>query len=276
VGDRVVVNPTLFCGHCRFCQRGELNFCINKTKNEIGIDRNGTFADAFVLEARFVHPIPDEMSFDRAVLIEPLVCALNNLTAGHVVCGETVAVLGAGPMGVLTAMLAAHMGASVRLIEVDAVRRRMALDMLPNDRCAVLSPDDATTAGEIDLVVDAVGTLAETAIEMVRPNGRVVIMGFHAQAVCQIKPLHLLLNGIKLIGAGDYNSQQFPRGIELARHLPLETLITDRHPLDEYAAAFSKLCPQPGQPYGAMKVLLTTGESARPVRRRAERDMVTA
>jgi 2-desacetyl-2-hydroxyethyl bacteriochlorophyllide A dehydrogenase len=256
IGDRVVVNPTLYCGRCRYCLRGELNFCLNKTSNEIGIDRHGTFADYFVIEARFVHCIPDEISFDRAVLIEPLVCALNNLTAGQARCGENIVILGAGPMGVLTAMLALHMGVNVKLIEVDDFRRRMGAEILASERCEILTQDDSIE-GEIDLVIDAVGSLVESALKIVRSNGRVVVMGFNSKAVARIKTLELLMKGIKLIGAGDYNSHQFPQAIELAKHMPLERLITDRHNLEDFSAAFSKLSPHTDAPYNAMKVLLT-------------------
>src|SRR5581483_7080188 len=59
VGDRVIVNPTLYCGRCGPCLDERTNFCLNKVGTEVGIDRDGSYADYLVLEDRFLHRIPD-------------------------------------------------------------------------------------------------------------------------------------------------------------------------------------------------------------------------
>ncbi|MFN3688638.1 zinc-dependent alcohol dehydrogenase [Salinarimonas sp.] len=263
-GDRVIVNPTLYCGTCESCLKGRLNFCTRKSGNEIGIDRDGTFADAFRVSARFLHRVPDGMSLDRAVMVEPLVCALNNLQAAGLTAGETVVVLGGGPMGVITAMLALHLGADVVLVEADPTRRQLCREILleaDDERLAVLAPDDEALRDRADVVVDSVGNLLETAIGLARTAGRVVVMGFDSRATATVAPLDILMRGLRIIGAGDYDSSIFPLGVKLAGALPLERVITDRLPLEEHEAGFARLSPRTGEPYRAMKVLLVSSQA---------------
>ncbi|WGH36441.1 alcohol dehydrogenase catalytic domain-containing protein [Cutibacterium acnes] len=118
-GDRVVVNPTLFCGECLECRKGRFNHCVNKANNEIGIDRDGTFCEQIVLPAQFVVPVPDEISTDRATLIEPFCCALSNVTAAGVQPGSRVIILGGGPVGALASIAAALSGGQVTLVEAN-------------------------------------------------------------------------------------------------------------------------------------------------------------
>ncbi|WP_372426180.1 zinc-dependent alcohol dehydrogenase [Salinarimonas chemoclinalis] len=260
-GDRVIVNPTLYCGQCDACRAGRLNFCSEKRGNEIGIDRDGTFADAFRVSARFLHRVPDDMSLERAVMVEPLVCALNNVRAGGLSVGETIIVLGGGPMGVITTMLALRIGAVATLVEADPTRRELCREILgglDDERLTIVAPDAPALAAGADVVVDSVGNLLETAVPLARSAGRVVVMGFDSRATATLKPLDILMRGVRIIGAGDYDSAIFPLGVELARTLPLERVVTDRLPLEKHEEAFARLSPQKGAPYGAMKVLLVS------------------
>ncbi|MCP9975770.1 alcohol dehydrogenase catalytic domain-containing protein [Streptomyces somaliensis] len=87
-GDRVIINPTLYCGGCPTCLEGHWNFCRNKAGTEVGLDLDGAFAEYIRLPERFIHRMPDGMDFDRASVVEPLACALNNLEAGRLQAGR--------------------------------------------------------------------------------------------------------------------------------------------------------------------------------------------
>ncbi|MFE9633651.1 zinc-binding dehydrogenase [Streptomyces sp. NPDC006463] len=260
VGDRVIVNPTLYCGNCPTCLEGHLNFCGHKTGTEVGLDYDGSFAEFIRLPELFCHAVPDDMSFDRAVVVEPLACALNNLEAGRLVAGETAIVVGGGPMGVVTAMAAQLYGARVLLVEPDPVRRQLDHEVFEapefGGRVTVHTPGDGELAARGDLVVDSVGSLLEQSIGYAALRGRVVIMGFNSNASATVRPLSLLQRGLQIIGAGDYNSQIFPKAIELARTLPLERVVTHRFPLAEHEEAFRALAALPGARYTALKVVL--------------------
>ncbi|KPI23464.1 L-iditol 2-dehydrogenase [Actinobacteria bacterium OK074] len=259
-GDRVIANPTLFCGLCPPCRRGELNFCLNKTGNEIGIDRDGAFAEYMRLEERFLYRIPDGMSYDRAVLVEPLACVLNNTRAAGVSADDRVVVLGGGPIGAVVALVADRLGCAVRLVEPDGFRRTALggyfVDV-PGSAVEVAPPGEVTERSA-DVVVDTVGSLFDQASALAADRGRIVIMGFNEQARSALRPLEILQRGLSVIGAGDYNSLVFSRAVDLARRLPLEGLITHRFALDEADAALRTICAVPGAAgaYTGLKVVI--------------------
>ncbi|MFI2238468.1 zinc-binding dehydrogenase [Streptomyces chrestomyceticus] len=258
-GDRVVINPTLYCGSCPSCLRGHWDFCANKAGTEVGLDLDGAFAEFIRLPERFVHTLPEGMDFDRAVVVEPLACALNNIEAGRLEAGETAVIVGGGPVGVVCAMAARHYGARVLLIEPDPYRQELCREVFAQDgdgRVTVHTPDEGELARRGDVVVDTVGSLLEPSLEYAAARGRVVIMGYNSKASATVRPLEILQRGLQIIGAGDYNSQLFPKAIELARWLPLERLVTHRFPLERHEEAFAALAAAPGTPYSALKVVL--------------------
>ncbi|MET3988069.1 alcohol dehydrogenase catalytic domain-containing protein [Streptomyces sp. PvR034] len=260
VGDRVIVNPTLYCGNCPACLEGHWNFCGHKAGTEVGLDYDGSFAEFVRLPELFCHAIPDGMSFDRAVVVEPLACALNNIEAGRLTAGETVIVVGGGPMGVVTAMAAQLYGARVLLVEPDPVRQQLDREVFDAPefcgRVTVHTPDDEELTERGDLVVDSVGSLLEQSMGYAAVRGRVVIMGFNSNASATVRPLDLLQRGLQIIGAGDYNSQIFPKAVELARTLPLERVVTHHFALADHEEAFKALAAVPDAEYTALKVVL--------------------
>lgn len=265
VGDRVVVNPTLYCGHCHFCRRGAFNFCDNKTGAEIGVDRDGTFADYVRMPARFLHHLPPSMALDRAVFIEPLACVMNNANAVDLQPADDVVILGGGPIGMVFALYAQRFARKVIVVENDPFRRSFAakLDLLTADSG---HPDwqqhvvDQNDARQPSVVIETSGVLLDAAVALVAKGGRIAVMGFNGHVTAGFKVLRIVNNGIRVVGAGDYNGPIFPAAIELAAELPLEKLITHRFTLAEHDQAFNLLtgnhdAAHPDQ-YGAMKILI--------------------
>lgn len=265
-GDRVVVNPTLYCGSCPPCRRGATNHCRNKRGTEVGVDRDGTYADHVVLPERFTERLPRALAFRRAVLVEPLACVLNNVLAADVGYGDTVAVLGAGPIGLLTALVAARRARRVVIAESDPYRLAVAGSLVdrtvdaggPNPLEAVVKAGDGRRP---DVVFDTTGVAVEPALQLVADGGRVVAMGFDDGYRPRISPLYLTNHGVSLIGAGDYRADTFPIAVDLIGDLPLEPLVTHEFPLDRYQDAFALLSAGAdgaghGAGYGAMKVVI--------------------
>jgi threonine dehydrogenase-like Zn-dependent dehydrogenase len=265
-GDRVIINPTLYCGLCHWCRRGALNFCLNKAGNEIGIDRDGAFAGFMRLEERFLHAVPEGMSDDQAVLAEPVACVLNNLEAAGIRPDDEVAVLGGGPIGTLVALVADHFGAAVRVVETDPYRRATAeafLAAAPGCTARVEEPG-AIAPRSASLVVDSVGSLTAEAWELAANLGRIVVMGFNDRATWTMRPLELLQRGLRVIGACDYNSLLFDRAVELARRLPLSGLISHHVPVDRFTEALAAIgaAGNGHDPYTGMKVVIDLRDAA--------------
>jgi len=266
VGDRVIVNPTLYCGRCMSCLDGRTNFCLNKTGTEVGIDRDGSYADYIVLEDRFLHRIPDGVSYDRAVLAEPLACVLNNLDAAQLTPGEQVILIGGGPIGLVCAMVARYLGSPVVVVEHDEYRRKQALELLTDifsDGITVVSPADMTSVPQGPTVIDTVGNQLALAIDLTATAGTVVIMGYDSRAETSVQPLKILQRGLRIVGAGDFKGPHFPRAVTLTARLPLEKLVTHHFPLEEHEAAFAALALGSNQGYSALKVVIrsTTEDS---------------
>ncbi|MER6169080.1 zinc-dependent alcohol dehydrogenase [Streptomyces violaceorubidus] len=268
-GDRVVVNPTYFCGRCRPCRRGMAAHCTAKDGREIGVDRDGTMAGAVVVPGAFVHPIPDTMSFRRAALVEPLACVLNNVEAAAPRPDDRVLVIGGGPIGTLCAMVFAHRGTRTVLLERAPERAVLARSILP-PAVRVISGDEpelclaeGAPADSPDVIVDTTGVLLAEALTHVAPGGTVVVMGEREAARASLALRALVTEGIRVIGAGPYPPHLFRAALDLADILPIDRIITDEFALDAYEDAFAALAAPlgagvTGGTYTAMKVLLVS------------------
>ncbi|WP_420150113.1 zinc-dependent alcohol dehydrogenase [Spirosoma sp.] len=111
LGDRVVIEPNYPCGQCDFCWQGRSNICANK--RIIGVLETGCFAEYAVVPARFAWPVPDSISDEYAVVIEPTAVALHTLYSSPARPGDTIAIVGLGAIGLLVTHLAQRMGYTV-------------------------------------------------------------------------------------------------------------------------------------------------------------------
>lgn len=188
-GDKVV-SETVFepCGQCEQCRDGDYHLCAEK--KAIGWTTHGAFADYVLLNSRYVHKLKPDADLQSAALIEPLAIAAEAVQIkGHLQPGESVAVIGPGTTGILSALLAQVVGAgTVFLIGLDSsvpVRFPVARE-LGIDHCIDSSHTDPAeymqthNEGEnLDLVIDATGNINgfNRAIELVKRNGRIVELG---------------------------------------------------------------------------------------------------
>jgi threonine dehydrogenase-like Zn-dependent dehydrogenase len=233
-GDRVVVDPNLTCGRCPYCRRGSLNLCLNMTT--LGIFRDGGFAEYNLAPARALYPISKQAPLDHAIFAEPLSCVLNAYGQSGLRMGDSVVILGAGPIGLLFLMLFRAGGAGrVGMIEIAANRSRVAAgcgaDAVWDPRSADPAPQIREWSGGLgaDLVVDTVGSLLPQALQLVRRGGRIVLFGMNQRANPAVNQYEITRHEISLVGAF-IARQTFPqtvRTLESGR-LPLESLITHR------------------------------------------------
>ena len=244
-GDAYAVYPLIGCGECARCLAGEDNLCASWRL--IGMHRPGVFAERVAVPRRSLVPLPDGIDLERAVLVEPLACCVGAL-APH---GDTrsVAVLGCGPLGLLTAYLAARSGAAVTAVDPLSERRGIA------ERLGAASTADELEPGDFDLVVDAAGFEAtwRAALAGVRSGGTIVMLGL-GNAEATFPMAQLVRRAIILRGQFAYTRAEFARALTILAEgdLALDWLSTA--PLAEGADAFANLVDRPSE---YAKVLLT-------------------
>ena len=120
-GDRVIVDPYLYCGHCYPCSIGRTNCCVDL--KVLGVHVDGGMAEYFCYPADMLLKVPDDMPWDIIPLAEPLTIALHGIHRLNLKAGEHIAINGAGPIGLLAAMVALHYGAEP--IMIDLVKERL-------------------------------------------------------------------------------------------------------------------------------------------------------
>jgi L-iditol 2-dehydrogenase len=185
-GDRGALEPALYCYHCEFCLRGQHNVCAN-LRFLSNPHHPGFFRELVNLPVVNFVPIPPGIPLDQATLVEPLAVALHSLRLASIGRDETVAVFGAGPIGLLTiaALRAAEAG---RIWAVEPLAHRRELARLLGAE-ATLAPEEAvdeifrgTGQRGVDCAIDCAAKDQTTgqAIEVARNAGRVVLTGIHS------------------------------------------------------------------------------------------------
>jgi len=191
-GDRGALEPALYCYHCEFCLSGHHNVCAN-IRFLSNPHYPGFFRELVNLPAVNFLPIPSGMSFDEASLAEPLAIALHSLRLASIHSGETVAVIGAGPIGLLTiAALRAAKAARIWAVEPLAHRRELAcgigadVAIGPGEAIGEILP--GTGFRGVDCAIDCAAGEDTTgqAILLARNAGRVVLTGIHSTPFVQM------------------------------------------------------------------------------------------
>ncbi len=233
-GDRVVVDPNLTCGLCPYCRLGLPNMCQNMTT--LGIFIDGGFAEYNVAPAKALHKIPPELTTDLAIFAEPFSCVVNGATKLKLLAGESVVVLGAGPIGLYyTALMKMSGAGKIIVAEVNKKRAKMALkmgaDMIINPQEVNLREAVRAETGGIgaDVAIECVGCLLTDAISCVRRGGRVLLFGMNSTACCSCTQYDITREEITIIGTYISN-HSMPSVIRLLQtgKMPLDKLITHR------------------------------------------------
>jgi L-iditol 2-dehydrogenase len=183
-GERVAIIPLIPCGHCAYCQVGAYGQCTSY--DYLGSRRDGGFAEYVSVPERCLLALPDGLDPLEASLTEPAAVALHAVRQGDIQAGDTVAVLGSGPIGMMLAQWAKFLGAGqVLMVDIDEkkleVARQQGLGLTFNSRGGdpVAWAQEVTHGRGVDLVVEAAGVRQtfEQSFRMARSLGRVVLMG---------------------------------------------------------------------------------------------------
>jgi 2-desacetyl-2-hydroxyethyl bacteriochlorophyllide A dehydrogenase len=240
-GDRVAVDPSLFCGHCPACRSGRGNLCANW--NAIGDTVNGAFAEYVAVPAGNVYRIPDSVDDAQGALIEPLSCAVHGLRRLGPVLGEDVLLTGAGTMGLLLLQLLNQAGArSVSVVDRKASRLEAAK--------AVGAASVAEDVSQLDhpgygVAVDATGVPAaiEAAFDSLARGGRLLIFGVASgDASVTLSPFRIYNDEIVVLGSmAVLNSFGAAAELMAAGTISTGPLLGPPFVLDQFAAALDSV-----------------------------------
>jgi 2-desacetyl-2-hydroxyethyl bacteriochlorophyllide A dehydrogenase len=247
-GRRVMVEPYLPCWNCKQCLRGLQNICENLGFLGCG-DPQGAMADYFTVDARRIHVIPDELDDRAAALIEPLSTPVHAVRLAGGVGGRTVAVLGAGTIGLLLLRAVVSQGAKHVVVTAPrAERRRLALSLGADAAVDAMAEDAveqvrAALGESADVVFDCVANESTTrqAIGMADKGGTVVVVGVPSGAV-QL-PLQLVQDRqIRIQGSATYLPEDVADSIELLTSgvVRADDFVTSVVPMESVAEAFEQ------------------------------------
>lgn len=245
VGARVVGEINVACGVCDLCREGVPSQCRNRVT--VGLNgHDGAFSDRLALHTSVLHRVPDAVSDDQAVFVEPLAAAFQMIEGTHIHPRDEVILLGAGKLGMLCAQVLMLTGARVRVVV-----RRDAQAALLNRWGIEAVRSDALTRNRAHVVVDCTGTSDgfATALDLVRPRGTLILKSTY-HGLPQADLTRVVVDEIKVIGS---RCGPFETALSaLARgQVDTASLIQNRYPLSESIAAMNEA----GQA-GALKILL--------------------
>jgi L-iditol 2-dehydrogenase len=248
IGDRAALEPAIYCYHCEFCRSGRHNVC--QSIRFLSTPGNpGFFRERVNLPVTNVIAIPPRLSADLATVAEPLAIALHSMKLASLQLGESVAVFGAGPIGLLTVACIRASGAGrIYVVEPLAHRRELALHM---GASVALDPGDDGAAGEIlaatgqrgvDCAIDCAAKEHTTnwAIRAVRNAGRVLLTGIHSACYVpfEVSPMRRKELAILNVRRSNHETHQ-ALDMLLARTDLFAPLVTHTRPLSSIADAFT-------------------------------------
>jgi len=244
-GERVIIDPMLYCGTCFHCRAGQTNLC--PSGRFIGRDADGGFAEYVAVPASHVFRLPDAIDSRTAPLIQVATTCLHAQRQTPLFAGESVAVIGLGVSGQLHIQLAKARGAGPvigisRSPFKTEMARALGADITIASGPKVVDEVREVTSGRgADVVIESTGVMASLAdaIRMVRFGGRILLFGIMSAREGALPFYELYFKELNLINARASKPEDFPGAIDLVERgaLRLEPLVTHRMPLGDLESA---------------------------------------
>ena len=237
-GDRVVVEPVLYCGTCKACRMGATYLCYQL--KVLGVDVAGGMQDYWAVPADRLLKVPDSISDDHAPLIEPLAVATHDVGRAEVKAGDAVVVFGGGPIGCLIALVSRHRGAHVKVVEINpyrvAMMQRLGLETIGPGEDVNAVVNEWTDGSGADVAFEVTGdpAAAKLVTGVVRVWGTVSIIAIHAEPV-PFQLYHLFARELKMHGSRLYTRAAWEEAIRLiaAGHVVVGPLVSRTIPLED-------------------------------------------
>lgn len=251
-GDRVIVDPYLYCGHCYPCSIGRTNCCVDL--KVLGVHVDGGMAEYFCHPADMLLKVPDDMPWDIIPLAEPLTIALHGIHRLNLKAGEHIAINGAGPIGLLAAMVALYYGAEP--IMIDLVKERLdfakslgvryTINLREEDLVEKVS--EYTNGRMAECVMEASGanSAIRATLDIVSHAGRIALTGWPKQET-PIPTDMITRKEVDVRGART-SAGEFPEAIELIYHQKVDArrILTKVISIDEAPETIRDIEKNPG------------------------------
>jgi 2-desacetyl-2-hydroxyethyl bacteriochlorophyllide A dehydrogenase len=261
VGDKVVVRPLVSCGKCPACLVGNEHICHKL--NFIGLDSDGAFREQMVAPGALLHKVPESMDLLHAALVEPTAVACHAIKRSRLRAGEDVLILGAGPIGMLIAMVARHAGGNVTISETNTNRLELAgrlgfgtVDPTESDVGEFIHSKTSGKGAEVVFEVSGSQAAVRAMTTAAASRGRVVMIAIHAQRG-DIDLFQFFWRELEMIGGRVYQPDDFDKAIALlaSHEIPAASLITEVSELESIGATFRSLGSNPS----SMKSIIRLG-----------------
>ncbi|GBL05731.1 L-threonine 3-dehydrogenase [Glaciecola sp. KUL10] len=248
IGDRVSGEGHITCGHCRNCRAGRRHLCRNTTG--VGVNRQGAFAEYLVIPAFNAFKIPDNISDQMAAIFDPFGNAVHTALSFDLV-GEDVLITGAGPIGIMAAAVAKHVGARhVVITDINEYRldlaRKMgatrAVNVMSEDLKDVMNELGMTEGFDIGLEMSGVPVAFRDMLDKMNHGGKVAMLGIPPQDVA-VDWNQVIFKGLTIKGV--YGREMFETWYKmvslLQSGLDLSPIITHEYSVDEYLRGFETM-----------------------------------
>lgn len=246
IGDLVTFNPVIGCATCEACSTGQSQRCVDRSVVGVNPEVDGAYATHVVVPARVVIPLPPGMSTEHAALVEPVAVALHAVRRSGLLAGESILVLGGGPIGQSAVIAARSLGAGRILVsEPDPARRVLCaqLGATPIDPADGVVDAVRGSGGLVHRSVDAVGIgpSIRDAIAATAPGGTIVLVGMGAPVV-ELEPYPVTTEERSLVGSYCYSDSGFVDAVDLVATTPdIDVLISERVRIEDAPAMFDRL-----------------------------------
>ena len=219
-GDRVVVQPLLTCGGCENCRAGRPNICMNR--GGLGMNMNGAYAEAVRVPQQMLYSLPAEMSWERGAMAEPLAVAMHAANLTPLALMDTLVIIGAGTIGLLTLLCARLRGAGTIIVTDRSSHRLEMARRLGADLAVNIAEQDPVAAVQAHTgglgahaVIEAVGVTAavKQSLAVVRTGGHVTWIG-NSQPEVELNMQQVVTRELTVRGAYGFN-EEFGRAIEV-------------------------------------------------------------
>jgi L-iditol 2-dehydrogenase len=252
-GQRVAVLPVTFCGNCLQCNAGRRSLCVNR--RVMGMNAPGAYAPFVTWPAANLHPLPESLSYEDGAMAEPLAIAMHAVGLVHFKPYDTVVVVGAGPIGLLTLAVLKASGANCVIVsdvsdERLEIARAAGADHTVNpgrqEPRAVV--DEITSGNGVDVAFEAVGlgATAQQTLDVTRNNGTVVWIGNNHRMI-NIDMQSIVTRELTVLGSYGMTGDEFQRALQILAdgRIPTDVLINRRADLEEGPTLFDELLASP-------------------------------